>query len=389
MASSFNDVLISGQDATNYSINFSQSLGNSSDVGGGSNLSSQDRPSSTALHIGAVVMLIALLWGLFGNILTSFVILTNKDLKSTTNVFIVSLCINDILNLGINNMIVLISYFMMEWTMGLAICEMVMHFTVLFMGSSLWHTGLISIHRLIVVCFNNFYKKISKKAYTIFVLSFARIVPVLFIITPHLGRMSQFQPKLIRCLARKEFGLYTMLVSVTLQMLPSIVLIVCYIAIFIKVFRSSSAIRATRKREWLRREIQVTKMFGMVFLLIIIGYLPYGIVRFIDRKLELSADFYVGISVVYAVANSCNPIIYGVMDRKIRRYCFRALGLEESCMRSDQQMKKNISLRTNGEPEMATETAAVSTPGRTVAPTATTVAPTTSASSSLPPPCQV
>ncbi|KAH9523054.1 hypothetical protein Btru_065623 [Bulinus truncatus] len=331
-----NQVHIYGHDMTNYSINLSANsniAGDDRNANDGS--SSNELPSATALHIGAIVMLIALLWGLFGNILTSFVILTNRDLKNTTNVFIVSLCINDILNLGINNMIVLISYFMMEWRMGLEICEMVMHFTVLLMGSSLWHTGLISIHRLIVVCFNNFYKKISKKAYTIFVLSFARIVPLLFMITPHLGNMSQFTPKLIRCIARKEFLLYTMLVSVTLQMLPSIILIVCYIAIFVKVFRSSSAIRATRKREWLRREIQVTKMFGMVFLLIILGYLPYGIVRFIDRKLELSADFYVGISVVYAVANSCNPIIYGVMDRKIRRYCFRALGLEETCMRKN------------------------------------------------------
>lgn len=374
---SFIDVQVNGQEFANYTINLSDAF-NRTSYHSFNGFNSKDLPSALALHIGAIVMLIALLWGLFGNILTSFVILTNRDLKSTTNVFIVSLCINDILNLSINNMIVLVSYFMMKWTMGLAICEMVMHFTVLLMGSSLWHTALISIHRLIVVCFNSFYKKISKKAYTIFVLSFARIVPLLFMINPHLGKMSQFQPKLIRCLARKEFSLYTMLVSVTLQMLPSIILIACYIAIFIKVFRSSSAIRATRKREWLRREIQVTKMFGMVFLLIILGYLPYGIVRFIDRKLELSADFYVGISVVYAVANSCNPIIYGVMDRKIRRYCFRTLGLEESCMKTDQLMKNKISMRANGESEMATETVAITTPGKTTA-----LAPAT------PPPCQV
>lgn len=372
-SSSFDRAQMTGFAPTNYSINFSESAFNSNVTQSSTNLSSHELPSATALHIGAIVMLIALLWGLFGNILTSFVIMTNKDLKSTTNVFIVSLCINDILNLSINNMIVLVSYFMMEWRMGLTICEMIMHFAVLLMGSSLWHTGLISVHRLIVVCFNNFYKKISKKAYTIFVLSFARIVPLLFMINPHLGTMSQFQPKLIRCLARKEFALYTMLVSVTLQMLPSIILIVCYIAIFIKVFRSSSAIRATRKREWLRREIQVTKMFGMVFLLIILGYLPYGIVRFIDRKLELSADFYVGISVVYAVANSCNPIIYGIMDRKIRRYCFRTLGLEETCMRNEQQVKMKISMRANGESEAATDT--VNASGKTIAPSTPTPSP--------------
>ncbi|RUS82158.1 hypothetical protein EGW08_010092 [Elysia chlorotica] len=346
---------------TNFSTNISRNMIASNSSG---NVDSQDSPSASALRIGAVVMSLALLWGLFGNILTSCVILRNKDLKSMTNVFIVSLCINDILNLGINNMIVLISYFTMEWTMGLAVCELVMHFTVLLMGSSLWHTGLISIHRLIVVCFNNFYKKISKRSYLVFVLSFARIVPLMFMVTAPLGRMSKFEPKLVRCIARKEFALYTMLVSITLQMLPSIILIVCYIAIFIKVFRSSSAIRATRKREWFRREIQVTKMFGMVFLLIILGYLPYGIVRFIDRRLEFSADFYVGVTVLYAVANSCNPIIYGVMDRKIRRYCFRALGLENMCMTSDQDKKRSMRA-TEAE---ATETMAITIPARQATP---------------------
>ncbi|KAL8582627.1 hypothetical protein ACOMHN_048812 [Nucella lapillus] len=312
-------------------------------------------PSALALHVGAVVMLLALLWGVFANTLTAVVLLIQNNSKNITNIFIVSLCINDIINLIVNNLLVLVSYFMMSWTMGEVVCEMVMHFAVLLMGSSLWHTGLISVHRLIVVVFNNFYKKISKQAYMMFVLVFCRVVPMLFLITPHLGEMSEYQPKLLRCLARKEHGLYTMLVSVVLMMLPSLILIVCYVAIFIKVHQSAGAFRATRKREWLRREIQITKMFGMVFLLIILGYLPYGVVRFIDRKLEFSADFYVAITVLYAVANSCNPVIYGAMDRKIRRACFAALGLEHCVKEENTKLKPHASVRSHGEPEAATD----------------------------------
>ena len=334
-------------DYENVSINLTDLQGNTTYLDSG--------PSSVALHVGAVVMLLALLWGIFANTLTAVVILTQRDLKNITNIFIVSLCINDVINLSVNNLLVLVSYFMMSWSMGEAVCEMVMHFTVLLMGSSLWHTGLISIHRLIVVVFNSFYKKISKRAYMLFVLIFARVVPMLFLITPHLGEMSEYQPKLLRCLARKEHGLYTMLVSVVLMMLPSLILIVCYVAIFVKVHQSSSAFSATRKREWLRREIQITKMFGMVFLLIILGYLPYGVVRFIDRKLEFSADFYVVITVLYAVANSCNPVIYGAMDRKIRRACFAALGIEQLCMKEEKNLKPSESVRSNGEAEPATE----------------------------------
>lgn len=114
------------------------------------------------------------------------------------------------------------------------------------------------------------------------------------------------------------------------MMIPSIILIICYIAIFIKVHQSSQAFRAYRQKEWLKREIQITKMFGMVFLLIMVGYIPYGIVRAIDKALLYHADFYVAITVFFAVANCFNPVIYGIMDRQIRKACLEALRIQKA-----------------------------------------------------------
>ncbi|XP_022333978.2 melatonin receptor type 1A-like [Crassostrea virginica] len=284
-------------------------------------------PSSTALYVGGIIMLIALLWGLFANILILLVIFTKRDMNNIINIFIISLCINDIINLGINNNLVMLSYFMGEFPTGMLGCELATHFTVLFMGSSLWHTGLIAIHRLIVVVFNNFYKKISKKAYTCFVLVFARVIPLLFLAQPSLGQMAYYESRLLRCIVKKNYGPYNLLVIVFLMILPSIILIVCYIAVFIKVHQSSIAFRASRQKEWLKREIKITKMFGMVFLLIVIGYMPYGIVRSIDKQLQLSADFYVAITVFFAIGNCCNPFVYGAMDRSIRMECFKIFHL--------------------------------------------------------------
>ena len=284
-------------------------------------------PSQAALIIGSAIMLIALLWGIFGNSLVMAVLIKKRDLSNIIHIFIISLCINDILNLGINNTLVLSSYIKNEWPTGMLGCELSTHFTVILMGSSLWHTGLIAIHRLIVVVFNNFYKKISKTGYTVFLLVFCRVVPLLFLCQPSLGHMAYYEPKLLRCIVKKNYGPFTLLVSIFLMMMPSLILIICYIAIFIKVHQSSQAFRAYRQKEWLKREIQITKMFGMVFLLIMIGYIPYGIVRAIDKPLLLHADFYVAITVFFAVANCGNPMVYGIMDRNIRKMCFEALHL--------------------------------------------------------------
>ncbi|XP_048737679.1 melatonin receptor type 1B-A-like [Ostrea edulis] len=294
------------------------STNNASDVAG---------PSNTALYIGGIVMLIVLLWGLFANILILIVIFTKRDLSNIINIFIISLCINDIINLGFNNNLVMLSYFLGKFPTGILGCELATHFTVLFMGSSLWHTGLIAIHRLIVVVFNDFYKKISKRAYTCFVLVFARVIPLLFLAQPSLGQMAYYESRLLRCIVKKNHGPYNLLVIVFLMILPSIILVVCYIAIFIKVHQSSIAFRVSRQKEWLKREIKITKMFGMVFLLIVIGYLPYGIVRSIDKQLQLSADFYVAITVFFAIGNCCNPIVYGAMDKSIRLECLKIFHL--------------------------------------------------------------
>lgn len=287
-------------------------------------------PSQTAIYIGGFIMSVALILGLFGNFLVMIAIFLKRDLSNIINIFIISLCINDIVNLGFNNSLVLLSYFLQRFPSGMLGCELATHFSVLLMGMSLWHTGLIAIHRLIVVVFNNFYKKISKKAYKIFVLVFARVVPLLFLIQPSLGHMAYYEPKLLRCIVKKDYGPFTLLVSVFLMMLPSLILIICYIAIFFKVHESSKAFRVSRQREWLKREVQITKMFGMVFLLIMIGYLPYGIVRAIDKQLLLSEDFYVAITVFFAVANCGNPLVYGIMDRQIRTACFVILHIKPS-----------------------------------------------------------
>ena len=279
-------------------------------------------PSQSAIYAGSAIMTIALVGGLFGNILVMTAIIRKWDMSNIVNIFILSLCINDLLNLCMNNILVLVSYYVRSWPTGMLWCELSTLLTVILMGSSLWHTGLIAIHRLVVVVFNSFYKKISKKGYTVFLLVFCRAIPLLFLCQPSLGHMAEYEPKLLRCAVKRNYGPFTLLVGIFLMMFPSLIVIVCYVVIFVKVHQSSQTIRVKRHKEWLNREIKITKMFGVVFLLIMIGYIPYGIVRASDKTFVLDADIYVSITVFFAVANCCNPVVYGVMDTNIRKLCF-------------------------------------------------------------------
>ena len=308
-----------------------------------------DGPSKDAIYIGSAVMLVSLVGGLFGNILVMTAIIRKRDLSNICNIFIISLCINDLLNICMNNILVLTSYILERWPTGMLWCELSTLLTVILTGSSLWHTGLIAIHRLIVVVFNSFYKKISKRGYIVFLLVFCRAIPLLFLCQPSLGHMAEYEPKLLRCAVKRNYGPFNLLVSVFLMMFPSLIVIVCYVFIFVKVHQSSQTLRVKRQKEWLKREIRITKMFGVVFLLIMIGYIPYGIVRAVDKTFLLDADIYVSITVFFAVANCCNPVVYGVMDRNIKNSCLEVF----HCCRLSRESPEYQNKGTMTNPDIA------------------------------------
>ena len=71
-----------------------------------------------------------------------------------------------------------------------------------------------------------------------------------------------------------------------------------------------------------QREWQITKMFGVVFLVMLFGFLPYGMVRNLDSNNRLSPNAYIVVTVLYALASCANPLLYGLMNREVRRIAF-------------------------------------------------------------------
>ena len=68
------------------------------------------------------------------------------------------------------------------------------------LGSSLWHTALIAIHRYIVVVHNSLYKAMNIKAYIILVLVMARVIPIACALPGFNLNTSGYMPKMLRCI---------------------------------------------------------------------------------------------------------------------------------------------------------------------------------------------
>ena len=276
-------------------------------------------------------MFVFFLEGLIGNLWILAAILSRKKVWNVINVFIVSLCLNDILALCLIVVFIIDSYLWQRWTAGPTMCKLNPEFTVAFTGCSLWHSLLIALHRYIVVAHNDIYKRMSKKAYVTTVLVLTRLIPLACTIPGFLSsNTTGYVPKLLRCIfLPSQTG---RIVSVTFIqiIIPCVVVICCYLLIFAFVMRMGRHMQ--NSNFILQREIQITKMFGVIFFMIMFGFVPYSVIRNMDKKNHMSGDLYVLVSVFYAIGTCSNPLIYGAMSTNIRHTCWEFLQDMGRCM---------------------------------------------------------
>ena len=123
-------------------------------------------PSTWAAGIGSAVMLAFFVQGVVG---TSWILVALSRVaelrRSVVNVFVISLCINDLCTLFFVALVIIDSYVWRRWRAGDVMCRLNPELTVAFTGCTLWHTALIAIHRYLVVVHGNAYHRISKRAY--------------------------------------------------------------------------------------------------------------------------------------------------------------------------------------------------------------------------------
>lgn len=306
---------------------------NASLVNGSSNI---NLPSRIATYFGAAVMMISFVIGILGNLWISFAILLKKALLKNINLFIMSLIVNDFMTYFTIVLFIICSYVAYRWNTGDILCQLNPEFTLLFTGFSLWHTALIAIHRYVVVCHNNCYRRIPKKAYDTFVLVAARAIPMACVFPEFSLHNSFYQPKLLRCILSPDQKFRIGYFTVTQILIPCTIVVLSYILVFTFVRRVNSNLSQNMNQTVsLRREIQITKMFGMVFLMIMVGFIPYTIMRYLDANNKLSADLYVLTTTVYGIATCSNPIVYGAMSTDVRKRCMSALRIIIRCCYND------------------------------------------------------
>ena len=329
------------------------------------------QPSRFGTLMGALFAFIFIFFGFLSALFIIAAILINKKMRNNpTNIFIVSLQLNDIWNMCFNQFLVGLSYAFQNWFGPFLICEVCVYSSIICTGCLLWHHALISIHRYLVVVLNQTvsYMNMSPKVYTNLNLIIARVIPIGVCLPALIDRnMVVYNKKALRCLLAPNISrLQNLLIVVFNMLLPCAIIIACFIRIFSYVSTASKNVSTNKSARYSsksktnmsnpsisinysnkqlnvnsfklhkpkstnEREIEISKMFAVIFTVFMFGYLPYGFIRLMDKNNNLHADVYIVLTMLFIISISVSPVIYGLMNRQIRQHCVGLFYLICSC----------------------------------------------------------
>jgi len=133
---------------TSTAINMNQTIFLESIIYNVSSLNNTDidqLPSRFITAVAAAVAFFFIIFGILGDSLITIAIITKPELRNNiVNLFIVSLQINDLINIGFNCLLVGLGYTFMKWQGPFILCEIFVYTSIICTGSLLWHHALIS-----------------------------------------------------------------------------------------------------------------------------------------------------------------------------------------------------------------------------------------------------
>ncbi|CAK8689167.1 unnamed protein product [Clavelina lepadiformis] len=192
-------------------------------------------------YFGIIVGLLVFIFGTAGNGITVWAYIRNKNLQTSFNVLIANLCLIDLLFSCIIIPFTVVTYFTGYNVYGNAFCSVVGYFYYASLASSLYNLTAIAVNRYSGIVKPNEYQRLfTGKRLAICIATIWLIPPILYIPIVA-GRSIKFREDTLRCAVGSDndvspaIAWYNMVLNITFQAVPLIILIALYSAIFAKV----------------------------------------------------------------------------------------------------------------------------------------------------------
>ncbi|RWS03304.1 7 transmembrane receptor (rhodopsin family)-like protein 11 [Dinothrombium tinctorium] len=324
-------------------------------------------PRGAAIY-GFIWSLLVIAIGIPGNLLTVIALVrcAPKLLKHATTKFVINLAIADLIFCTFNLPMTSIRFLTCSWPFGDILCQLYPFFFYGNVAVSLMTITCITIDRLIMIAFQDYYKKIYKPSIIWMMIVFCWLFSFGLMSLPLFrmwGRMG-LDNDTFSCTILKENGCspkkFLFLIGF---LIPCLAIGVCYAIIWRKVrLQANNSLAANRKTS--QRDIKLTKLIVVIFFVFLLCFAPNLVSNVLLTKkrqafpmlkllkIETIANRLPYLQVTASALswfNACvNPLIYFLMNRQYRNAFQRLLkptfaSIVTSSMRSNAYNESTIS----------------------------------------------
>ncbi|XP_021189408.3 protein trapped in endoderm-1 isoform X2 [Helicoverpa armigera] len=279
-----------------------------------------------ATILAAVCACIFSVVGVVGNLVTTVALLMHPKLRGhVTTMFVLSLCVSDLLFCSINLPLTANRYIKQHWGLGPSLCQM---FAFVFYGNeavSLLSMVAITINRYTLIAYYDMYSqiytttKIWVQLLLIWLVSFGLMVPPLLGVWGQLGLDASTFSCTILPKDGKSPKKYLFVFGFAL---PCVVIIVSYSCIYWRVRQSKRKLEGRSKlsgqtAKEKEEDSRLTTLMLTIFLCFLACFLPLMIMNVADDGITYPW-LHIIASILAWASSVINPLIYAATNRQYR-----------------------------------------------------------------------
>ncbi|XP_045167033.2 melatonin receptor type 1B-like [Mercenaria mercenaria] len=270
-----------------------------------------------------VFISIASVVGTFGNILTLLVMAPRCKTKGNVeNIFIVNLAMSDIFVTSIADPMSIIAKIEGEEFFNRipGLCQTIASICTVSCVTSLMTIGLMSVNRYVYICAHEKYDRLFTKWNCIGMSMSLYFIGGLLVLlnVADIGDHG-YDRKSLECIwDRMATYPYTVVYSVTLVWIPSIIIGICYLKIYlyVKVHSRRVADQIQSGASKPLRSYHLAKTLFIIYAVFITCWVPYALLIVIDAHDSFPHELHVSITVFAHLHPSLNWLIYYVTNKK-------------------------------------------------------------------------
>ncbi|XP_022795005.1 G protein-coupled receptor 161-like [Stylophora pistillata] len=264
----------------------------------------------------------------FGNLLTCYIVYRNHRLRTIPNMFVIALAVSDILISICCMPFTVVTLFYGQWIFGETFCRVNGFEVFTFAVASIYCMGVIAISRYFCVVKPERYLVLFRKEKISFYIAFAWLAALVGSVPPIFFEKGgfEFKPGKGMCLYTFESDIgYTLFVGFVCITAPLTLITISYVMVFRAVSRSNRVFSEESDFPRLRANIEEAKV-SKTLVAVLVGFvscwMPIYVIDTTDALRGNNAfprEVYISYAFLLYLSSTINPVIYGVMNKELRR----------------------------------------------------------------------